>query len=285
MKKLVKPILFCFVLYYLLPIIVTILYASSTKWSKSLLPSDFTLQWFQQLLTDREFIAAVGRSLLLAGVVLVTILLFMIPTIIWIHLYFPRLNRWLEKLLLLPYALPGVILVTALLRTYAKTGIPMFVVLVGALFITALPIVYLSLNNQMRLINLKELVDAAETLGAPMSTIIIQVLFPNIRIGTTLVSLMIFSSVFGEYMLTNLLIGGRFQTVRIYMLRRMNENGHLASAVMVLYLLFMVGIALATFMLTYRQKQQLSLKQTRKEKQSKKEALKGVVTENVFRNT
>lgn len=255
MKKLVKPILFCFVLYYLLPIIGTILYASSTKWSKSLLPSDFTLQWFQQLLTDREFIAAVGRSLLLAGVVLVTILLLMIPTIIWIHLYFPRLNRWLEKLLLLPYALPGVILVTALLRTYAKTGISMFVVLVGALFITALPIVYLSLNNQMRLINLKELVDAAETLGAPMSTIIIQVLFPNIRIGATLVSLMIFSSVFGEYMLTNLLIGGRFQTVRIYMLRRMNENGHLASAVMVLYLLFMVGIALTTFMLTNRQKQ------------------------------
>ncbi|MGV1143057.1 ABC transporter permease, partial [Enterococcus faecium] len=60
---------------------------------------------------------------------------------------------------------------------------------------------------------------------------------------------------------------------------------HLASAVMVLYLLFMVGIALTTFMLTNRQKQQLSLKQTRKEKQSKNEALKGVVTENVFRNT
>lgn len=36
----------------------------------------------------QEFIAAVGRSLLLAGVVLVTILLLMIPTIIWIHLYF-----------------------------------------------------------------------------------------------------------------------------------------------------------------------------------------------------
>ncbi len=163
MKKLIKPILFCFVLYYLLPIIGTILYASSTKWSKSLLPSDFTLQWFQQLLTDREFIAAVGRSLLLAGVVLVTILLLMIPTIIWIHLYFPRLNRWLEKLLLLPYALPGVILVTALLRTYAETGIPMFVVLVGALFITALPIVYLSLNNQMRLINLR----CSRNLGRP----------------------------------------------------------------------------------------------------------------------
>ncbi|MEO1772380.1 ABC transporter permease subunit [Candidatus Enterococcus ferrettii] len=285
MKKLVKPILACFGLYYFLPIIGTILYASSTKWSKTILPSDFTLKWFQQLLTDGEFIAAVGRSILLAGVVLLTILVLMIPTIIWIHLYFPRLNRWLEKLVLLPYALPGVILVTALLRTYAKTGIPMFVVLVGALFVTALPIVFLSLNNQMRLINLKELVDAAETLGAPISTIVFRVLFPNIRIGATLVSLMIFSSVFGEYMLTNLLIGGRFQTVRIYMLRRMNENGHLASAVMVLYLLFMVGIALTTFMLTNRQKQRLTVKQSTEVKQSGNDDIKGVVTENVFRNT
>lgn len=86
-------------------------------------------------------------------------------------------------------------------------------------------------------------------------------------------------------MLTNLLIGGRFQTVRIYMLRRMNENGHLASAVMVLYLLFMVGIALTTFMLTNRQKQRLTVKQNTEVKQSGNEDIKGVVTENVFRNT
>lgn len=280
-----KPILACFGLYYLLPIIGTVLYACSTKWSKTILPNDFTLQWFRQLLTDGEFLTAVARSFLLAFVVLLTILVLMIPTIIWIHLYFPSLNRWLEKLVLLPYALPGVILVTALLRTYAKTGIPMFIVLVGALFITALPIVYLSLNNQMRLINLRELIDAAATLGASMPMIVLRILVPNIRMGTTLVSLMIFSSVFGEYMLTNLLIGGRFQTIRIYMLRRMNENGHLASSVMVLYLLFMVGIALTTFTLTNLQKKRFTLKQENTKESSKKMAFKGVETENVFRNT
>lgn len=256
-KGLLYLILGCFALYYLLPLVGTVLYASSTSWSKTLLPDDFTLAWFQQLLSDSRFHAAVGRSLLLSSIVLVTILGIMVPTIIWINLFFPKISRWLEKIVLLPYAIPGVILVTALLRTYSQTSIPMFIVLVGALFITALPVVFLGITNQMRLINMKELVDAAMTLGAPMPTIILRILFPNIRIGTTLVSLMIFSSVFGEYMLTNLLIGGRFETVRIYMLRRMNENGHLASAVMVLYLLFMVGIAFATFYVTNRQKQLL----------------------------
>ncbi|WP_233506283.1 hypothetical protein [Enterococcus faecium] len=90
-----------------------------------------------------------------------------------------------------------------------------------------------------------------------MSTIIIQVLFQTSVCGVTLVSLMIFFSVFGELHADEPVDWRSISTVRIYMLRRMNENGHLASAVMVLYLLFMVGIALTTFMLTYRQKQQL----------------------------
>nr|WP_242586769.1 ABC transporter permease [Enterococcus sp. DIV0869a] len=247
----------CFAIYYILPLLATILYASSTTWSKSLLPEGITLRWFQQLLHDRAFFAAVGRSLLLATVVLLAILFIMVPTIIWVNLFFPKISSVMEKLVLLPYAIPGVILVTALLRTYSKTPISMFIVLVGALFVMALPLVFLGITNQMRLINVKELIEAASTLGAPMRTVLFQILFPSIRIGTTLVSLMVFSSVFGEYMLTNLLIGGRFETLRIYMLRRMNENGHLASAVMVLYLIFMIVIALTTFFVMNRQKKQL----------------------------
>lgn len=284
MKKiLIFSILSVFAVYYFLPVIGTILYASSTTWTKTVFPDDVTLKWFEQLLTDQKFIVAVGRSLFLALVVLATILLVMVPTIIWTNLFFPRVSNAIEKFILLPYAIPSVILVTALLRTYSQTSIPMFVVLVGALFITALPIVFLGISNQMRLINMKELLEAASTLGAPVSTIIFKVLFPNIRIGTTLVSLMIFSSVFGEYMLTNLLIGGRFETVRIYMIRRMNENGHLASAVIVLYLGFMVGTALLTFMVTNQQKKLVSQQKDEKKKESL--VVRGGEVENVLEHS
>ncbi|MHC5216388.1 ABC transporter permease [Enterococcus sp. LJL128] len=281
-KRLSTGILVLFAIYYFLPLLGTILYASSTTWTKTVLPDDFTLHWFGQLFSDQKFIEAAGRSLLLAGLVLASILLIMIPTIIWIHLFFPKISRMMEKFVLLPYAIPGVILITALLRTYAKTSVPMFIVLIGALFISALPVVFLGINNQLRLINMKELVDAAATLGAPMSTIIFKVLFPNLRIGTTLVSLMVFSSVFGEYMLTNLLIGGRFETIRIYMIRRMNENGHLASAVMVLYLGFLVGIALLTFTITNRQKKLVRQRQTAAKEE--KAVMRGAV-ENVLEHS
>lgn len=262
MKKfLVTLMLSLFAIYYLSPLLATFFYASSTSWEKSIFPDDFTLQWFVQLLSDRVFLGAVGRSLLLATLMTVIVFIVLVPTMIWIHLYFPRWDQALQKIVLLPYAIPGVILVTALLRTYSKSDIPMFFVLLGALFISMLPIVYLGISNQMKLVNMKELVEAAETLGVPMFPIIRNVLIPNLKVGTTLVSLMVFSSVFGEYMLTNLLIGGRFETLRIYMLRRMNENGHVASAVMILYFLFLLATAFSIFYFNKKQTKKIVVKE------------------------
>lgn len=281
-KKLVMIIFFCFGLYYFLPFLGTVLYASSTSWGKTILPDDLTLKWFSQLLREQAFLLAVGRSLILAVLVLLLTLGLMIPTIIWIYLFAPRVNKAMEKIVLLPYAIPGIILVTALLRTYSKTELPMFLVLVGALFINTLPIVFLGITNQMRLINLRELIDAADTLGASTKTVLFQVVFPNIRIGAILVSLMVFSSVFGEYMLTNLLIGGRFETVRIYMLKRMNENGHLASAVMVMYFLLMTVIAWATFVIANRQKKKSWHRKQHEIKQRSILAKEGVIVKNVL---
>lgn len=281
-KKLVMIIFFFFGLYYFLPFLGTVLYASSTSWGKTILPDDLTLKWFSQLLRDQAFLLAVGRSLILAVLVLLLTLGLMMPTIIWIYLFAPRVNKAMEKIVLLPYAIPGIILVTALLRTYSKTELPMFLVLVGALFINTLPIVFLGITNQMRLINLRELIDAAATLGASTKTVLLQVVFPSIRIGAILVSLMVFSSVFGEYMLTNLLIGGRFETVRIYMLKRMNENGHLASAVMVMYFLLMTVVAWATFVIANRQKKKSWHRKQHEIKQRSILAKKGVIVKNVF---
>lgn len=252
-KYVIRIILWIFALYYITPLVATFFYASSTSWGKSVLPDDFTMQWFIQLLQDSTFLWAVGRSFLLATTMTGLIFVILVPTLIWVHLYFPRIDQALQKIVLLPYAIPGVILITALLRTYSKSSLPMFAVLLGALFISMLPVVYLGISNQMKLVNMRELVEAAETLGASMFVIIRQVLIPNLRVGTTLVSLMVFSSVFGEYMLTNLLIGGRFETLRIYMIRRMNENGHVASAVMIVYFMFLLATAFATFYFNKKQ--------------------------------
>lgn len=259
-QRVAKVILTLFGLFYLSPFVMTAIYAFTQEWSKTIIPTGWTLVWFQTLFTDPAFGQAVLRSLLLATIVLVVVLIIMIPSVLVIILHYPKIDVYMQGLSLMPYAIPGIVLVTALLKTYAQLGVSMLIVLGGALFISSLPFIYLGIRNSLLAINTKQLIEAGQTLGASSFTIVKQVILPNIRIGVVLASVMIFSSFFGEYVLTNLLIGGRFETVRIYMLRRMNENGHLASAVMVFYFLCIMLIGLAINYLSRRQRQQFAQK-------------------------
>ena len=172
----------------------------------------------------------------------------MVPTVFLVYMYFPKVDHFMKGLVLMPYAIPGVILATGLLRMYSGSVIPMYAVLVGGLFIGSLPFMYQGVRNSLESVQTKKLMEAAEILGANKFISFIKIILPNIRLGLLITTLLIFSSFFGEFVLTNLLIGGRYETIRIYMLRRMNENGHLASAVMVAYFILLI---LISFIITY----------------------------------
>ncbi len=279
-KFVAKLILSLFALFYLSPFLMTAVYAFSREWGKTILPKGWTVHWFQTLFQDPAFAQAVLRSLLLALAVLVMVLMVMIPSVLVIILHFPKLDAYMRGMSLMPYAIPGVILVTALLKTYAKLGLSMLIVLGGALFIGALPIMYLGIRNSLLAINTKGLMEAGQTLGASPFTIVKFVILPNVRIGVVLSSVMIFSGLFGEYVLTNLLLGGRFETLRIYMLRRMNENGHLASAVMVFYFICIMLIGLLINHLSHRQRQGMSYQKKRRP-QTKEQVIGSTIKEEV----
>ena len=241
-------ILVIFGLYMIFPLLSTFFYSTSTSWSNTILPEDFTFQWFVQLIEDPNFISAVIRSLTLTVITLVVVLLLMVPTVFLVYMYFPKVDHFMKGLVLMPYAIPGVILATGLLRMYSGSVIPMYAVLVGGLFIGSLPFMYQGVRNSLESVQTKKLMEAAEILGANKFISFIKIILPNIRLGLLITTLLIFSSFFGEFVLTNLLIGGRYETIRIYMLRRMNENGHLASAVMVAYFMLLI---LISFIITY----------------------------------
>ena len=221
-------ILMIFGLYMIFPLLSTFFYSTSTSWSNTIIPEDFTFQWFVQLMQDPNFISAVIRSLTLTVITLVVVLIVMVPTVFLVYMYFPKVDHFMKGLVLMPYAIPGVILATGLLRMYSGSVIPMYAVLVGGLFIGSLPFMYQGVRNSLESVQTKKLMEAAEILGANKFISFIKIILPNIRLGLLITTLLIFSSFFGEFVLTNLLIGGRYETIRIYMLRRMNENGHLS---------------------------------------------------------
>ncbi|RLL46726.1 ABC transporter permease subunit [Oceanobacillus piezotolerans] len=247
--------------YMVFPFVSTGLYATSTEWSNSILPRDFTVQWFAELMKDPAFISAVMRSIVLTFTTLAVVLVIMVPTVFIVYMYFPRVDQFMKGLVLMPYAIPGVILATGLLRMYSGSLIPMFAVLVGGLFIGSLPFMYQGVRNSLESIQTKNLMEAADLLGASKFIAFVKIILPNIKLGLLITTLLIFSSFFGEFVLTNLLIGGNYETIRIYMLRRMNENGHLASAVMVAYFILLILISLLiTYMTSNKRRKNLRKK-------------------------
>ena len=65
-------ILMIFGLYMIFPLLSTFFYSTSTSWSNTILPEDFTFQWFVQLMEDPNFISAVIRSMTLTVITLVS---------------------------------------------------------------------------------------------------------------------------------------------------------------------------------------------------------------------
>jgi len=250
MKNIVsKLVLILLGLYFIFPVLATFVYVFSNEWGNSILPSGFTFKWLISIVTDGRFLTALGHSMLLSLITCLIIFLVMIPSVIVIYIYFPKFDQFLQTFSLLPFAIPGVILATGLLKMYSAYADLMFWVLVGALFIGSFPVMYQAIRNSLLTLNAKRLIEAAETLGAKPVTIFLKILLPNIQVNLRLTGLLVFSGIFGEFVLTNLLIGGRFETIRIYMLNQMNMNGHFASAVMVVYfvVLIIVAVSLSSF--------------------------------------
>lgn len=237
-------------LYLLIPLLGTLAYSLSTQWHKTILPEGWTFHWYIQLFSDSLFLKALGRSLLLSAGATILSLVIMVPAIFSIVLYAPRLEKVVQSLIVMTYAMPGVIISVGLIRAYSNSGISMVLVTLGAYFIGILPYMYQGTRNSLRNIHAATLMDAAEILGASRLLAFRQVILPNILPGVLVSALLSFSILFGEFVLVNLLVGGSFETVQVYLYKKLNESGHLASAIVVGYFLLITILSALVVKLT-----------------------------------
>ncbi|GIN87370.1 permease [Heyndrickxia sporothermodurans] len=222
-------------LYLVVPLIGTILYSFATKWHKTILPEGFTFHWYQELFGDPKFIEALGRSLVFSLSATVLSVVIMVPAIFSIVLYAPKLEKLIQSLIVITYAMPGVIIAVGLIRAYSNSGVSMVLVTIGAYFVGILPYMYQGTRNSLRNVHAFSLMEAAEILGASPLTAFRKVILPNILPGILVSSLLSFSILFGEFVLVNLLVGSSFETIQVYLYKKLNVSGHLASAIVVCY--------------------------------------------------
>ncbi|MGG4267216.1 ABC transporter permease [Peribacillus simplex] len=254
MKKFTIVILVLIGVYLALPILATALYAFSTEWNKTILPEGLTLEWINMLFRDTRFIEAFGRSVLLSGSAVFISILFIVPAILVIVLYFPSLEKWFQASVVMVYAFPGVILAVGLIRFYSGTSLPMILAVMGVYVISVLPYMYQGTRNSLRNVQGRQLMDAAELLGASKMEAFRKVLLPSVYPGLFVSSLLSFSVLFGEFVLINLVVGSRFETVQIYLMSKLSTSGHIASAIVFVYIILMGILTLVIATLTKRSK-------------------------------
>jgi len=234
-------IVYLIVAILVIPIIATIAYSLSTHWGATILPEKFTFQWYIQLLTDPRFLMAFGRSLFVCLLSLLLSIVLILPAIFVVFYYFPKLDRLMNVLILLPFAVPPVVSSVGLLQLYADSDIQLIGtpwILIGTYFTIALPFMYRAIANSFMAINLHDLMDAAHLLGANTFQAFFLIVLPNIKKGLMASLFLSFSFLLGEFVFANILVGTRFETLQIYLYSVRSESGHYTSALVMTYFIF-----------------------------------------------
>ncbi|ODG90846.1 MULTISPECIES: ABC transporter permease subunit [Bacillaceae] len=252
-----KVIVGLLVIYLLIPIVGTFLFSIATKWDHSILPESYTLNWYIELFQDGRFFEAFQRTLFLIIITVTLSVSIMIPTIFIITVYFNKFEGILQAIAMLPYGIPPIVGAVGLIKLYSNgpfqiAGTPW--ILVGAYFITILPFMYQGIRNSLRTINAIQLVDAAELLGATKFQAFRTVVLPNIISGILVSSLLSVALLFSEFAFANLLVGGRFETLQIYLADKLNSSGHLTSAIVITYYLVILLLTGTVLKLTFKTK-------------------------------
>jgi putative spermidine/putrescine transport system permease protein len=240
--KLIAVVMFA---YLFLPFVITFMYSLATKWSNTILPEGYTLSRYFEMFTSQRFWLAMFRSIFISASGVAAAVLVITPLAFAITAYTPKLESLMKGLTLLPYAIPGVINAAALLGAYGGTDLPMVLILSGAYFILILPLMYSGISNAMRSMDIIPITEASRVLGASALQTFMRIIVPGVTPGILVSTLLSFSTLFGEFVVANMLIGGGFETVQIYLNQIMRKTGHLSSAIVVIYVLIMTAILTA----------------------------------------
>lgn len=235
-------------LILLLPLAATLIYALATQWGATILPDGFTLKWLVALWSDPRFLLALWHSLLICLGTLVLAVVVILPTMFVIAYYFPKLDAVMNVLILLPFAVPPVVSAVGLMQLFAADPLPLLGtpwILIGCYFSITLPFIYRAISNNMQAINLRDLMDAAQLLGANTWQAAFLVVLPNLRKGLMVALLLSFSFLFGEFVFANLLVGTRYETLQVYLNNMRNSSGHFNSALVISYFLFVLVLTWA----------------------------------------
>jgi len=193
--------------YFILPLIATF------EFSLRLLRGQYSFEAYRIVLGDAKFQASFLYSTVLAVLTIVIGAALVVPTAYWLQLRLRKLRPVAEFITLLPLVIPAIVLVFGYLHLYNSSSfLPLTASERGADalltfgYVTlALPYMYRAVDTGLRAIDVRSLTEAAESLGAGPTTILLRVILPNIRVAVLSGAFLTFAIVIGEFTFASLL--------------------------------------------------------------------------------
>jgi putative spermidine/putrescine transport system permease protein len=164
--------------------------------------SGLTMRWVSEVWN--LYSETIWRSIGIALACLAATLTLGVPTAYALARAQSRFTRWMEELLTLPIAVPGLATALALILLYGgwrDFRASWLFILVGHVLFT-LPFMVKSVQAVMMAVDLKTLEEAAASLGASFRRRFFSVVLPNVRSGIVAGSLMVLTLSMGEFNLT-----------------------------------------------------------------------------------
>lgn len=230
-------------IYLIIPLLFTFIYSVSTKWQNTLLPEGLTLAHYKSIFETPRYLQALSRTMLVAVLSILISFVLLVPVIYLGRVHYPWLERLMSKLILLPFAFQGVILAVGLLKIYSSGPVAIsgtLYILIGAYFVVILPHMYQGIKNSIDSLDVKMLVEAASLMGASETYTFFKVLLPSLMKGVTVSVLLSFALLMGEFVLANMLAGGNYETVQVYLHWSRGVSGHYSSAIITGYFLIIL---------------------------------------------
>ncbi|MDR1863795.1 MAG: ABC transporter permease subunit [Treponema sp.] len=247
-------VLFVLVVFLLAPLVIIVVYSFVTGWA-GLAPSGFTLDFYNQVFQDVRFWPSVFRALVIAVAPIFISGFFVILALYSSILYFPKLDKYIQSICMLPHTVNGVILAVSALTLYAGSATPFrnrTVMLTFIYCVIILPFVYQGIRNNLHAVNIRQLIEAAEILGAGKLYAFLRIVVPNILSGILVAGLLGVSRIFTDYVIIKIIAGSRYITPQQLLYNYRDKPGQFISVIILITFLFILFIAGAAYYLQNR---------------------------------
>ena len=118
-----KFVIALIIAYLLLPLALTLIYSLFTEWM-DILPSGFTLRYYAEIFADPIFWASLARTVVISFIPVFITAVVLLLAMYAVVLYMPALDKYLQIICTIPYAIQGVILPVSVLSLYAGAPAP-----------------------------------------------------------------------------------------------------------------------------------------------------------------